>query len=52
MFAPVGERWTMARVRWWGSWAENENVSVWTSFDTSGLSSEKQSAWHTDSVPP
>ena len=27
MFAPVGERWTLARVRWWGSWAENENVS-------------------------
>jgi hypothetical protein len=28
MFAPVGKRWTLARVRWWGSWAENENVSL------------------------
>lgn len=27
MFAPIGQRWTLARVRWWGSWAENENVS-------------------------
>jgi hypothetical protein len=42
MFAPVGERWTMARVRWWGSWAENENVSVRTSSNTSRLTSEKQ----------
>ncbi|KAG0703100.1 hypothetical protein DFH29DRAFT_998728 [Suillus ampliporus] len=25
MFAPVSERWTLARVRWWGSWAENKN---------------------------
>ncbi|KIK36351.1 hypothetical protein CY34DRAFT_26368 [Suillus luteus UH-Slu-Lm8-n1] len=25
MFAPIGQRWTLARVRWWGSWAENEN---------------------------
>ncbi|KAF8128271.1 hypothetical protein EV363DRAFT_1297891 [Boletus edulis] len=25
MFAPVGERWTLAMVRWWGGWAENEN---------------------------
>ncbi|KAF8452794.1 hypothetical protein L210DRAFT_3468878 [Boletus edulis BED1] len=24
MFAPIGERWTLARVRWWGGWAENE----------------------------
>ncbi|KAF5316986.1 hypothetical protein D9611_003489 [Ephemerocybe angulata] len=24
MFAPIGERWTMARIRWWGGWAENE----------------------------
>ena len=26
MFAPVGERWTLAKVRWWGGWAENEQV--------------------------
>ncbi|KAJ8593535.1 Bromodomain-containing protein [Rhizopogon salebrosus TDB-379] len=22
MFAPVGQRWTLAKVRWWGGWAE------------------------------
>ncbi|KIK12223.1 hypothetical protein PISMIDRAFT_18893 [Pisolithus microcarpus 441] len=27
MFAPVGQRWTLARVRWWGGWAEGEHVS-------------------------
>ncbi|KAG9313358.1 hypothetical protein JVU11DRAFT_5673 [Chiua virens] len=25
MFAPLGERWTLAMVRWWGGWAENEH---------------------------
>ncbi|KAI6138555.1 hypothetical protein BKA82DRAFT_3989880 [Pisolithus tinctorius] len=25
MFAPVGQRWTLARVRWWGGWAEGEH---------------------------
>ncbi|KIO12167.1 hypothetical protein M404DRAFT_125937 [Pisolithus tinctorius Marx 270] len=25
MYAPVGQRWTLARVRWWGGWAEGEH---------------------------
>ncbi|KAI6006498.1 hypothetical protein F5J12DRAFT_768678 [Pisolithus orientalis] len=25
MFAPVGQRWTLAWVRWWGGWAEGEH---------------------------
>ena len=28
MFAPVGERWTLAKVHWWGGWAENKQVST------------------------
>ena len=27
MFAPVGQRWTLACIRWWGGWAKNEHVS-------------------------
>jgi len=27
MFAPVGKRWTLQQVRWWGGWAEGEHVS-------------------------
>src|SRR5215471_13607384 len=27
MFAPMGQRWTLRTVRWWGGWAEVENVS-------------------------
>jgi hypothetical protein len=27
MYAPVGQRWTLAIVRWWGGWAEGEHVS-------------------------
>ncbi|KAG1848191.1 hypothetical protein C8R48DRAFT_569353, partial [Suillus tomentosus] len=25
MFAPVGQRWTLAKVRWWGGWADGEH---------------------------
>jgi len=27
MFAPIGEQWTLARIRWWGGWADGEHVS-------------------------
>jgi integrase len=26
MFAPIGKRWTLARIRWWGGWAQGEHV--------------------------
>lgn len=26
MFAPVAERWILARIRWWGGWAQKEKV--------------------------
>jgi hypothetical protein len=26
MFVPVGKHWTLQQVRWWGGWAEGENV--------------------------
>lgn len=28
MYAPIGERWSLARIRWWGGWAVGEHVSV------------------------
>ncbi|KAG1879967.1 hypothetical protein F4604DRAFT_1679111 [Suillus subluteus] len=28
MFAPVGQRWTLAKVRWWGGWAEGEHCDT------------------------
>jgi integrase len=28
MFAPVGQRWTLAKVRWWGGWADGEQVCL------------------------
>ena len=27
MWAPAGQRWTLSRIRWWGGWADGENVS-------------------------
>ncbi|KLO04825.1 hypothetical protein SCHPADRAFT_840175, partial [Schizopora paradoxa] len=26
MYAPIGERWTLARIRWWGGWSPGESV--------------------------
>lgn len=26
MFAPIGQRWTLNKIRWWGGWAEGEHV--------------------------
>ncbi|KAI6152559.1 hypothetical protein BKA82DRAFT_3944124, partial [Pisolithus tinctorius] len=28
MFTPVGQRWTLVWVQWWGGWAEGEHVST------------------------
>ncbi|KIK92541.1 hypothetical protein PAXRUDRAFT_792387 [Paxillus rubicundulus Ve08.2h10] len=35
MFAPVGKRFTLAKVRWWGRWAENEHrdTMIWYLLD-------------------
>ena len=26
MYAPLGKRWSLSRIRWWGGWAEGEHV--------------------------
>ena len=26
MFAPIGKRWSLSRIRWWGGWAVGEHV--------------------------
>ena len=28
MYALIGDRWTLARIRWWGGWAQGEHVST------------------------
>ncbi|KAG1845207.1 hypothetical protein F4604DRAFT_1937121 [Suillus subluteus] len=50
MFAPVGERWTLARVRWWGSWAENENHDTLIRYLLDELSTYKND--HSDALCP
>lgn len=27
MFAPIGKRWSLSTIRWWGGWAIGEHVS-------------------------
>ena len=31
MYAPIGKRWSLSRIRWWGGWAKGEHVSATTS---------------------
>ncbi|KAG1885796.1 hypothetical protein F4604DRAFT_1573111 [Suillus subluteus] len=50
MFAPVGERWTLARVRWWGSWAENENRDTLIRYLLDELSTYEND--HSDALCP
>lgn len=26
MYAPIGDRWTLATIKWWGGWADGEKV--------------------------
>ncbi|KAG0692192.1 hypothetical protein DFH29DRAFT_818041 [Suillus ampliporus] len=28
LFAPLGERWSLTTIRWWGAWAEGESVDT------------------------
>lgn len=30
MYAPLGKRWSLSIIRWWGGWAIGEHVSSWT----------------------
>ena len=32
MFTPIGKRWTLARIRWWGGWAQGEHVGLFLAF--------------------
>ena len=32
MFAPLGQRWTLERIRWWGGWAIGEHVCQFAVF--------------------
>ncbi|KAG1783677.1 hypothetical protein EV702DRAFT_1190702 [Suillus placidus] len=35
MFTPLGQRWSLATIRWWGAWAEGESVKtlIWYLLD-------------------
>jgi hypothetical protein len=37
MFAPLGKRWSLSIVRWWGGWATGEHVSAAFVTANSGL---------------
>ncbi|KAG1901248.1 uncharacterized protein F5891DRAFT_1144993 [Suillus fuscotomentosus] len=50
MFAPIGQRWTLARVRWWGSWAENENHDTLIRYLLDELSTYEND--HSDALCP
>ena len=37
MYAPIGHRWSLSVIRWWGGWAKGEQVSLTVRYDCSSL---------------
>lgn len=52
MFAPLRERWTLARVRWWGGWAIGEHVGSYQMCYNFSANQISVLARYIDSVPP
>ncbi|KZP05164.1 hypothetical protein FIBSPDRAFT_766273 [Athelia psychrophila] len=50
MFAPIGERWTLARIRWWGGWADGEHQDTLIKYLLDELHSYEQD--HSDALCP
>ncbi|KAF8831747.1 hypothetical protein HHX47_DHR1001247 [Lentinula edodes] len=50
MFAPIGERWTLARIRWWGGWAPNEKRDTLIRYLLDELNTYEED--HSDALAP
>ncbi|THU80443.1 hypothetical protein K435DRAFT_874378 [Dendrothele bispora CBS 962.96] len=50
MYAPVGQRWTLARIRWWGGWAPSERRDTLVRYLLDELYTYKQD--HSDALCP
>ncbi|OAX35047.1 hypothetical protein K503DRAFT_803110, partial [Rhizopogon vinicolor AM-OR11-026] len=45
MFAPLGERWSLATIRWWGAWAEGESVDTLIRYLLDELTRYEKNHW-------
>ncbi|CAA7265651.1 unnamed protein product [Cyclocybe aegerita] len=50
MFAPIGQRWTLNRIRWWGGWAVGEHVDTLIKYLVDSLQSYENG--HGDALHP
>ncbi|KAF7980054.1 hypothetical protein HWV62_39826 [Athelia sp. TMB] len=50
MFAPIGQRWTLARIRWWGGWADGEHRDTLIKYLLDELHTYEQD--HADALCP
>ncbi|KAJ3845839.1 hypothetical protein EV368DRAFT_90008 [Lentinula lateritia] len=50
MFAPIGEHWTLARIRWWGGWAPNEKCDTLIRYLLDELNTYEED--HSDALAP
>ncbi|RXW22496.1 hypothetical protein EST38_g3351 [Candolleomyces aberdarensis] len=50
MFAPLGKRWTLARIRWWAGWAEGEHGDTLIRYLLDELSNYEED--HRDALCP
>jgi hypothetical protein len=51
MKAPIGECWSLAKIRWWGGWAEGEHVSTTYQSSVLFLNPVPLQAKHFDPLP-
>ncbi|KAF4586434.1 hypothetical protein AB1N83_010834 [Pleurotus pulmonarius] len=50
MFAPIGERWSLSVVRWWGGWAVGEHVDTLIKYLVDSL--QAYESGHNDALHP
>ncbi|KAF8057447.1 hypothetical protein FPV67DRAFT_1430111 [Lyophyllum atratum] len=50
MYAPLGQRWSLTAVRWWGGWAEGESVDMLVKYLLDAV--EKDELDHSDQLCP
>ncbi|KAF9059059.1 hypothetical protein BDP27DRAFT_1191750, partial [Rhodocollybia butyracea] len=50
MFAPIDERWTLARIRWWGGWVPNEKHNTLIQYLLDELNTYEED--HSDALAP
>ncbi|KIO32588.1 hypothetical protein M407DRAFT_43176, partial [Tulasnella calospora MUT 4182] len=50
MFAPVGQRWSLELIRWWGGWTDGERIDTLIRYLLDDLSTSEND--YSDALSP